>query len=386
MLKLHNILKHYKSGFSLAELIVYAGLAGVVGLFISSIMSTIMIKENNIIELQNIVKEKNISLRRVSKLLAKSEANPTVYTGTPVNFSLNGIFFTSTGGRCIDFNEIINEQIFPQSLWLGYEDLNGDHGFYHGNNMSCDESDNSRIIKFSDLIYRKKDATRPWFVTDNATVQFNLQPRARMISRGSGNVDINLNVNPSQTVIKFNKVQDIGCKIASSNQSWFSNLPSDYRYSFVAFTGNYNDDQDRLSLTGVNCSGNNSIVIDGVSVNCLFCHDNSTDANKCPVTIHNIGADDNVKGFLHLDAGAPRTGGQWQSILNDVEYVPRCTGTCTPPININPSSEIEAKRLITILMSNNQNILQHDQNLGTNQGSFVMNLYRLSQSCTHANF
>jgi len=68
--------------------------------------------------------------------------------------------------------------------------------------------------------------------------------------------------------------------------------------------------------------------------------------------------------------------------------VPRCIEAdgCTPPIIINPGSEIDSKRLITILLSNDQSILEHDQNLGTGQGSFLLNLHRLSQSCTHENF
>jgi hypothetical protein len=379
---------NYKQGFSLVELIVYAGLASVVGLFMWSIMSALITKEHNIKELQNIVLEKNISLQRVLKLLAKSEASPTVYVpGNAVSFTSGGVTFDNSNGRCIDFNEVVNESFFPQSLWLAYNDANGVHGIYHGENISCDENNPANMVRFSDLIYVKADTTRPWFVTDNATVQFNFKPRGNLIGLGSNNANLDLNVNASQTVIKYNKVQEIGCRIASPNRSWFSNLPTDYRYGFVIFASNYNDAQDRLSLTNVDCSGDNSTVIDGVSVNCLFCDDDST-GNKCPVTTHNIGADDNVSGFLHLDAGATRTGNQWKNILNEVEYVPQCnTGDgCTPPITINPNSEIDSKRLITILMSNNTNILQHDQNLGTNQGSFILNLHRLSQSCTNENF
>jgi len=378
----------FKDGFSLVELIVYAGLAGVVGLFIWSIMGALITKEHNINELQNIVLEKNMSLQRVQKLFAKSEANPIVYVpGIAVTFTSDGLTFDNSNGRCIDFNEVVNESFFPQSLWLAYSNANGAHGIYHGENISCDENSPGSMIRFSDLIYVKTDTTRPWFVTNNATVQFNFKPRGNLLRLGLSNTNLDLNINSSQTVIKYNKVEEIGCRIASTNQSWFANLPTDYRYGFIIIASNYDDDQDRLSLSDVDCSGNNSIVIDGITVNCLFCHEGSS-GTKCPVTTHNIGADDNVSGFLHLDAGAARTGPQWGNILNEIEYVPQCNSGdgCTPPIIIDPNSEIESKRLITILMSNNADILQHDQSLGTNQGSFVLNLHRLSQSCTDANF
>lgn len=351
-----------------------------------SLMNSFTKKQNNIQELNKILIEKNFTVEKISRLLAKSEANPKAYDGpNSVNFSLDGFTFTNQDGKCMGFNDVVNEQFIPQSLWLGYEDAVGPHAIYHGVGISCEDNMPDSLVKVSDPIFVKKDTTRSWFISDNQTVQFNLKPQGTVIGQTSS--EINLDINASQTTIKYNKIQDIGCRIASPNQSWFNGLPSDYRYGFIAFTSNYNNDQDRLSLTGVNCSGNNSTTIDGISVNCLFCHAGST-SDKCPQTQHNIDTDHRARGFLHLDAGAARTGMQWQSILNELEYVPRCIEAdgCTPPIEVNPGSEIESKRLITILLSNNQSILEHDQNLGTGQGSFLLNLHRLSQSCTHENF
>lgn len=378
--------KFFRSGFSLPELLTYAGLASIVGLFMWSLMNSFTKKQNNIQELNKILIEKNFTVEKISRLLAKSEANPKAYDGpNSVNFSLDGFTFTNQDGKCMGFNDVVNEQFIPQSLWLGYEDAVGPHAIYHGVGISCEDNMPDSLVKVSDPIFVKKDTTRSWFISDNQTVQFNLKPQGTVIGQTSS--EINLDINASQTTIKYNKIQDIGCRIASPNQSWFNGLPSDYRYGFIAFTSNYNNDQDRLSLTGVNCSGNNSTTIDGISVNCLFCHAGST-SDKCPQTQHNIDTDHRARGFLHLDAGAARTGMQWQSILNELEYVPRCIEAdgCTPPIEVNPGSEIESKRLITILLSNNQSILEHDQNLGTGQGSFLLNLHRLSQSCTHENF
>ena len=378
--------KFFRSGFSLPELLTYAGLASIVGLFMWSLMNSFTKKQNNIQELNKILIEKNFTVEKISRLLAKSEANPKAYDGpNSVNFSLDGFTFTNQDGKCMGFNDVVNEQFIPQSLWLGYEDAVGPHAIYHGVGINCEDNMPDSLVKVSDPIFVKKDTTRGWFISDNQTVQFNLKPQGTVIGQTSS--EINLDINASQTTIKYNKIQDIGCRIASPNQSWFNGLPSDYRYGFIAFTSNYNNDQDRLSLTGVNCSGNNSTTIDGISVNCLFCHAGST-SDKCPQTQHNIDTDHRARGFLHLDAGAARTGMQWQSILNELEYVPRCIEAdgCTPPIEVNPGSEIESKRLITILLSNNQSILEHDQNLGTGQGSFLLNLHRLSQSCTHENF
>ncbi|MDA9221668.1 hypothetical protein N9O82_01975 [Methylophilaceae bacterium] len=378
--------KTMRCGFSLPELVTYSGLAGIVGLFMWSMMNNFTKKQNNLEELNKILIEKNVTVQQISRLLAKSEANPRAYDGSnTVTFTIGDLNFTNQDGKCMGFNDVVNEQFIRQSLWLGFDDANGPHAVYHGVGIGCEDDMPDSVRKISEPIYVKKDTSRAWFISDNQTVQFNLKPQGKLI--GQSNNTLDLDINASQTVIKYNKIQDIGCRIASPNQSWFNGLPADYRYAFVAFTSNYNDDQDRLTLTGVNCAGNNSTTIGGVSVNCLFCHAGSTSA-KCPQTQHNIDADHRARGFLHLDAGAARTSTQWQAILNELEYVPRCVEAdgCTAPIVINPGSEISSKRLITILLSNNQSILEHDQNLGTGQGSFLLNLHRLSQSCTHENF
>lgn len=378
--------KAFLAGFSLPELLTYAGLASVVGLFMWSMMNGFTKKQSNIEELNKIVTEKNITIQKISKLLAKSEANPLAYDGSNiVTFTKGNLNFTNQDGKCMGFNDVVNDQFIRQSLWLGFEDESGPHGIYHGVGIDCEDNTPNSLVKISANIFVKKDTARDWFITDNQTVQLNLKPQGRLI--GQNNSELNLDINASQTVIKYNKIQDIGCRIASPNQSWFNGLPSDYRYGFIAFTSNYNNDRDRLTLTGVNCSGNNSTNIDGITVNCLFCHAGST-SDKCPQTQHNIDADHRARGFLHLDAGEARSGEEWESILNELEYVPRCIEAdgCTPPIIINPGSEIDSKRLITILLSNDQSILEHDQNLGTGQGSFLLNLHRLSQSCTHENF
>lgn len=351
-----------------------------------SMMNNFTKKQHNLEELNKILIEKNVTVQQISRLLAKSEANPRAYDGSnTVTFTIGDLNFTNQDGKCMGFNDVVNEQFIRQSLWLGFDDANGPHAVYHGVGIGCEDDMPDSVRKISEPIYVKKDTSRAWFISDNQTVQFNLKPQGKLI--GQSNNTLDLDINASQTVIKYNKIQDIGCRIASPNQSWFNGLPADYRYAFVAFTSNYNDDQDRLTLTGVNCAGNNSTTIGGVSVNCLFCHAGSTSA-KCPQTQHNIDADHRARGFLHLDAGAARTSTQWQAILNELEYVPRCVEAdgCTAPIVINPGSEISSKRLITILLSNNQSILEHDQNLGTGQGSFLLNLHRLSQSCTHENF
>ena len=351
-----------------------------------SMMNNFTKKQHNLEELNKILIEKNVTVQQISRLLAKSEANPRAYGGSnTVTFTIGDLNFTNQDGKCMGFNDVVNEQFIRQSLWLGFDDANGPHAVYHGVGIGCEDDMPDSLKKISEPIYVKKDTSRAWFISDNQTVQFNLKPQGKLI--GQSNNTLDLDINASQTVIKYNKIQDIGCRIASPNQSWFNGLPADYRYAFIAFTSNYNDDQDRLTLTGVNCAGNNSTTIGGVSVNCLFCHAGSTSA-KCPQTQHNIDADHRARGFLHLDAGAARTSTQWQAILNELEYVPRCVEAdgCTAPIVINPGSEISSKRLITILLSNNQSILEHDQNLGTGQGSFLLNLHRLSQSCTHENF
>lgn len=378
--------KKLLTGFSLPELITYAGLASVVGLFMWSMMNGFTKKQNNIEELNKIVQDKNNTVQKISKLLAKSEMSPTAYEGSnTVTFTKDNLNFSNQNGKCLGFNDVVNEQFITQSLWLGFDAANGPHAIYHGVGIDCETDMPDSVKKISEMIYVKKDTSRPWFITDLQTIQFNLKPQGKRI--GTQNAAIDINLNTSQTVIKYNKIQDIGCRIASPNQSWFNGLPTDYQYAFIVFTSNYNNDQDRLTLTGVNCSGNNSTSIDGISVNCLFCHSGSTSA-KCPQTQHNIDADHRARGFLHLDAGAQRSGAQWQSILNELEYDPRCvlSDGCTPPIQINPGSEVDSKRLITILLSNDQSILEHDKNLGTGQGSFILNLHRLSQSCTHENF
>lgn len=352
-----------------------------------SMMNGFTKKQNNIEELNKIVQDKNNTVQRISKLLAKSEMSPLPYAGAnSVTFTKNNLNFTNQDGKCLGFNDVVNDQFIRQSLWLGFDQANGPHAIYHGVGIGCEDNEPDSVNKVSETIYVKKDTTREWFIADLQTIQFNLQPQGRRIGAQTTALDIDLNT--SQTVIKYNKIQEIGCRIASPNASWFNGLPNDYRYAFVVFTSNYNNDQDRLTLTGVNCAGNNSTVIDGISVNCLFCHAGSTDADKCPQTEHNLGAEHRARGFLHLDAGAMRTGDNWSNILRELEYDPRCVAGdgCTAPIQINPGSEVASKRLITILLSNDESILEHDQNLGTGQGSFILNLHRLSQSCTHANF
>ena len=370
------------TGFSLPELITYAGLAGVVGLFMWSMMNSFTKKQHNIEELNKIVIEKNMTIQKISKLLAKSEANPLAYDGSNnVTFTIGDLNFTNQDGKCLGFNDVVNDQFIQQSLWLGFNNTNGPHAFYHGVGIGCEDDTPDSVIKISEPIYVKKDTSRAWFITDNQTVQFNLKPQGKLI--GQTNANIGLDINTSQTVINYNKIQNVGCQFASPNQSWFENISqNNYRYGFVVFSNNYNNQQDRLSLKGVNCSGNNSQLIDGISVNCLFCHDNST-SEKC------VDGDIQSSGFLHLDAGEGNAStAQWESIIASLEYVPRCVEAdgCIAPVVIDPNSEIESKRLITILLSNNQNIQQHDENIGTNQGSFLLNLYRLSQACDHENF
>lgn len=379
--------KFFYSGFSLPELLTYSALGGIVAVFMYSLMNSFTTKEHNIQEINRLIEDKNITTQEIRRLIAKSELNPVAYDGdTAVAFAIDDINFTNQNGKCLDFNENVNESFVRHSLWLGYKEENGSHAIYHGNGIGCEENLPESIQKISELNYIKKDTGQPWFISNNQTVQFNLQPQGKKI--GGGSNALNINLNTSQTVIKYNKIQEIGCRIASPNQAWFAGLSSNYRYGFVIFTSNYKNSQDRLTLTGVNCSGNNSTSIDGITVNCLFCHNDSNSATKCPVTQHNIGDQDNAKGFLHLDAGSELDSAAWEKILNEVEYTPRCSANdgCTPPIIINPGSERDANRLVSVLLSNNESILQSDQNLGTAQGSFLLNLYRLSQSCTHENF
>lgn len=375
--------KNFLSGFSLPELLTYAGLASIVGLFMWSLMNSFTTKQNNIEQLNKIVQEKNLTVQQLSKLLAKSELNPTSYDGpNDVTFMIDDLNFTNQNGKCLGFNDVINDQFVKQSLWMAYEDANGPHAIYQGVGIDCEDNMPDSMKRISEMIYVKRDAERGWFITDSQTIQFNMMPRGKKIAANS---NLDLEINTSQTITRYNKIQDIGCRVASPNQSWFNGLPEDYRYAFIIFSSNYNNDQDRLTLTGVNCSGNNSTNIEGVTVNCLFCHAGST-SDKCPQTTHNLNDDHRARGFLHLDATEEQNGSTWEAILNQLEYEPRCVAPCEPPIIINPGSEIDSKRLITILLSNNESILEFDQNVGTGQGSFMLNLHRLSQSCTNENF
>ena len=371
------------AGFSLPELITYAGLAGLVGLFMWSMMNSFTKKQHNISELNQIVLDKNITISRLNYLLARSEKIPEVYTGDSIVFEKDSFDFSNEDGKCLDFNQVINDNYTPQSIWLASKSgaVDGPQSIFYGENIGCDTNSPSSLKQISDPIYIKKISDRDWFITDNETVQFNLKPQGKIIGKTYSSID--LDINASQTVINYNKIQDVGCQFASPNQGWFENISDNmYRYGFIVFSNNYNNSQDRLSLKGVNCSGNNSTTIDGISVNCLFCHDGST-SEKC------VDGDVQSSGFLHLDTGEGNaTTNQWENIIKNLEYVPRCIegDGCSAPIIIDPNSEIESQRLITILLSTDSNIQRHDLNIGTNQGSFLLNLYRLSQACDHENF
>ena len=102
--------KTMRCGFSLPELVTYSGLAGIVGLFMWSMMNNFTKKQNNLEELNKILIEKNVTVQQISRLLAKSEANPRAYDGSnTVTFTIGDLNFTNQGRLDVDTGTFLNE-------------------------------------------------------------------------------------------------------------------------------------------------------------------------------------------------------------------------------------------------------------------------------------
>ena len=146
-----------RNGFSLPELVTYSGLARIVGLFMWSMMNSFTKKQNNLEELNKILLDKNVTVQKISKLLAKSEANPRAYDGSDtVTFTIGDLDFTNQDGKCMGFNDVVNEQFIRQSLWLGYDDADGPHAVYHGVGIGCEDDMPDSVVKKSQSLFMSK--------------------------------------------------------------------------------------------------------------------------------------------------------------------------------------------------------------------------------------
>jgi prepilin-type N-terminal cleavage/methylation domain-containing protein len=388
-------LKNTLRGFSLIELLVYTAIFGVISIVAFRSIDYFQKSQYEIQERQNMAIQINQALQALERSIYLSETKPKVFTGTTVSFTVNNLAFTNTSGRCLDLSNFSQNVLVKTSFWLGYDSGIDRYSIYQGKSSSCTSQPSSNnFLKLSDAIFKKRTTTLGFFIEDVNTTKIQIN----LIASVNKNKEYIENLNQTKSSVYFSKINDTGCRIAGPESNWFTNLPSStYQYLFVIFSTNYDATKDKLTLVkdsdGSNASCSSSATTETVAglsnIKCVFCNGNAeatggdstnpTTGNVCPTESTASGAA-RAKGFLYINAGQAINADNWRDIVRKINYAPLASMT------VDPGSESSSKRLVTYLVSSDKSIMQANSNIGTTQGSMVLNLYQLSKSCTDSNF
>ena len=388
-------LKNTLRGFSLIELLVYTAIFGVISIVAYRSIDYFQKSQYEIQERQNMAIQVNQVLQALERSIYLSETKPKVFTGTTVNFNVNSLAFTNTSGRCLDLSNFSQNVLIKTSFWLGYDSGIERYAIYQGRSSSCaSQPSSNNFLKLSDAIFKKRTSALGFFLEDANTTKIQIN----LIASVNKNKEYIENLNQTKSSVYFSKINDTGCRIAGPESNWFSNLPSStYQYLFVIFSTNYDATKDKLTLVkdsdGSNASCTSSATTETVAgfnnIKCVFCKGDpeatggdstdSTTGNVCPTETAASGAA-RAKGFLYINGGQARSANDWRDIVRKINYAPLASMT------VDPASESSSKRLVTYLVSSNKSIMQADSNIGTTQGSMVLNLHQLSKSCSDSNF
>lgn len=383
--------KLHLGGFSLIELLVYTAIFGIISIVAFKSIDYFQKSQYEIQERQKMSIQINQVVQILERQINLSDTKPKAFTGTTINFNVDNLAFTNTSGRCLDLSSFSQNILVRSSFWLGYDSAIERYAVYQGRSASCaSQPSSNNFIKLSDAIFKKRTSTLAFFLEDANTTKIQIN----LIASIKKNKEYIENLNQTKSSVYFSKINETGCRIAGPESNWFSNLPSStYQYLFVIFATNYDASKDKLTLvndsgTNVSCSSSaTSETVAGFNnIKCVFCSGSaeatggdstdSTTNNICPTDANS----NRAKGYLYINAGQARGANDWRDIVRKINYEPLVSMT------VDPQSESNSKRLITYLISSNKNIMQADSNIGTTQGSMVLNLYQLSKSCTHSNF